>query len=254
MHPGGVVERHRVQRRVVGRASQGGDAGDVLVHERPVGHHRALGPRGRAGGVEQLDEVGVGHLDVDLRHLPRPGALEQRTGCVAERHHLLRRTLERVHLRGERGIDQRDPAARLQQEVRELLADEAVVDRHVHETRSGAGQEGDEVGVRVPAVRGDPVTLDEPEVEQDARRTAHRVVEPSVGPRPIGEPQRRPRSEAPRTAPHDVGHRARPRGIHGHGAALVPESCRSQFGQRSSRSGSPGSASGSQYTRWRPSP
>ena len=55
-----MVERHGHERLVIGGQIKGQDAAEVLVDQRGVGHHRALGPRGGTRGVQQLGEVVAG--------------------------------------------------------------------------------------------------------------------------------------------------------------------------------------------------
>jgi hypothetical protein len=79
-----------MQRDVRGVHVERDDAGDVLVDERAVGHHRALRRRRRSRGVQQLREVTVGDLDLaaDVRDLAgeRPGQdVGQRVSTVAQR-------------------------------------------------------------------------------------------------------------------------------------------------------------------------
>lgn len=195
---GRVVERQRVHGAVAGLEVEGGDRAEVLVHQRAVGHHRALGQRGGAGGVEELHEVlgarlgtvvGLGRREpgeqgvtaVAVPAVPAVPAALGVLGVLAQRQDA--RALGQSA--GEVRIGEDEGAAGLGDEVGEVLAGEGVVHRYVDESGAGAGEEGDQIGVGVVSVGADPVAVPESGVEQRAGAPADRVVEGGVGPVPV---------------------------------------------------------------------
>ena len=216
VHAGRVVERHAVQ-RVVGLGQvQRVHRGDVLVHQRAVGHHRALGLGRGAGRVEQLHQIGVGDVHVDRRHRPVPPRGEHRVAVAVQGAHPLQPGLaaHRLDPVPQRRVDQRDPTAGLGQQVGQLAAGERMVDRHVHQPGPGTAQERQQVRVGVRADRRHPVAAVEAEREQVRGRPGHRGVQLRVRPGPVGECQRHPVRRAPRAPPHHPVHRARPQVTH----------------------------------------
>lgn len=199
MHLGGVVERQRVQRPVALAQIEGGDGADVLVDERPVGHHRALGLGGGARGVEQLDQVfGPG--------LPLRGEV---AGCTQ----LGQQRAVRV-AQGPDGQSARQPgreirvgedegAARLLDDVGEIVAGEVLVDRDMDESRACAAEEADEIRVGVVAKGGDPVPRAQAVAGEDGRRRGDGGVEFRVAPGPVRVAQGGAVGGALRGAPYD---------------------------------------------------
>jgi hypothetical protein len=173
------------------------------VHERAVGHHRALRPRGRAGRVEQLDERVVGRVGVDLGDVAGGGAGQQRVLRVAQRE---RRAVAEhgVEVLLQLRVEQHGAAAGLLEQVGELVAGERVVDRHVDEPGARAGEEAEQVRVRVAPVGGDAVAGREARAQQRAGGAGDGGVELGVGPLPVLEAQRHAVGPAPGAAGHDA--------------------------------------------------
>ncbi|SIJ52534.1 Uncharacterised protein [Mycobacteroides abscessus subsp. abscessus] len=168
VHLRGVVERQRVDGPVVTGEVEAGQAREVLVDEGTVGHHRALGRRGRPRGVEQLRDVGVG----DVEFVGRGRADVARRGGIEEggqAPHLRRRPRgRRVHRLDEVVVGEDDLGPGVGEDVVEFVAGELEVHGHVDESRACAGEVEEEVEVGVLPVRRDPVALDRAEGEEFA--------------------------------------------------------------------------------------
>ncbi len=146
-----VVERQRVDGPVVLGQVQGLDRALVLVHESPVGHHRALRQGGGPRGVEELDQCARVPVAVEGQWL---GQLRQEgVGGVAQRPH----PVPVGDPPDQVGIGEDQGARGVVQDVREVLAGEVLVDRDMDEPGPRAGEVGEEVGVRVVGEGGDPV-------------------------------------------------------------------------------------------------
>ena len=228
-----VVERQRVHRPVGLLEVQGGDGAQVLVHQGPVGHHRALGQRRGARGVQELYEVlGAGRSGVRrpagllrrratrarLVRRRRPAgagpvrrpwsrrchACEQRIVGVAQRQHPhpVRQP------GGQRGVGEHQRAPGLLDDVPQVLTGQAVVDGYVHQPGAGAAEKADQVGVGVVAVGRDPPAGLHTGAAQQLGRGRHRLVELPVGPRPVPVAQRHPVGHPPRAAPQHPVDRA----------------------------------------------
>jgi hypothetical protein len=192
------------------------------------GEYRALGPRGRARGVEELDEVVV--ADAVLRVLGRGVVERPGQDVVAQRAavQLAKAVLDRLDVHGQRGVDERGRGLGLREQVGELVAAGVEVDRHVDEAGAGAAQVEQQVGVGVLAERGHAVAVREPEAEQRSSHTVGAAVKLGVGPAPVGEGQRQPAREPPGRA---LEHGADGAGVNGAGPwASNAERAYAQFG------------------------
>lgn len=190
----GVVERQRVDGPVGGPQIERRDGADVLVHERAVGHHRALGQCGGARGVEQLDEVSRARLAFRGEGARAGGGRQEGVRCVAQRAY------------GERGrnpvgevrVGEDEGAAGLFEDVGEVVAGEVLVDRHVDQAGAGTAEEADQIRVGVVRVAGDPVARVQSVFPgEDGGGGTDGLVELPVGPCPVRVPQ----GGAPRGAP-----------------------------------------------------
>ncbi len=199
----GVVQRQGVRGAVAGAEVEGGDRAQVLVDQGAVRYHRALGQGGGARGVEELHQVLGARLRAVVRGCRREAGQERVVGVAQG---------QRADVTGEpvreAGVGEDQGAAGLADDVREVVAGEVVVDRHVHETGAGAGQEADQVGVRVVAVGADPVAGGEALAEQDARRAGDGLVQFLVRPGTAGVLDRDPCRGAPGAAPQHPVNRA----------------------------------------------
>jgi hypothetical protein len=79
MHLRGVIERQRMNGAVIGGEVEDQQCRQVLVDQRPMGHHRSLRRRGGAGGVEELSDVRV--VDGELPVTGRGDGVRGRHGC-----------------------------------------------------------------------------------------------------------------------------------------------------------------------------
>ena len=168
MHLRAVIERQRVELPVARREVRCQRRAHVLVDERPVRHDRALRRCGRARRVQELRHVLVVHVRVErgrrrvLCH--RQHVLVRR--AVAQRAGDLELEPRRADLVRKRGVVEQRAAARLRDQIAQLLAAERVVDRHVDEPGLGRPQPQQRVGVGVPSERCDPVAPGQPQPEQ----------------------------------------------------------------------------------------
>src|SRR5581483_6838750 len=161
-----------------------------------------------------LHEVGLGHVDVDLRERAGRDLGQQRAVGIAQGEHVLRQGGQCLESAGQLRVHQHRTAAGLLQQVGELVPGEVVVDRDVHQPGPRDRQERDDVGVGVGAVGGHPVALGQPEIEQHPGRSGDRVVQLAVGPHPVGEAQSHPVRGPAGAAAHHVVDGARPNGFH----------------------------------------
>lgn len=200
-----VVERQRVERPVRLLQVEGQDGTGVGVQQRAVRHHRALGQRGGAGGVEQLREIALVRAAGQDRERPRRGLdpLQQGAGGVAQRQcpHAARQPVF------EQRVGEHQCGAGLFEEVAQVLAGEVVVDGHVHQPGAGTAQEADQIGVGVVPVGGDAVTGPQAVLQQHPGRAGHRLVELAVRPDALPVPQGGPPRYPPGAASQDAVHR-----------------------------------------------
>ncbi len=208
-----VIQRQGRQRDIGAAELQLNDAAGILRHQRPMRHHGALRGRRGARGVEQLGEIAV----VDVRHLQIwPGFIasddqhvEFAVGRAREAAVKIHRHLgpDRRHRGGKiRIVDQR-ARARLLDDVFEFAGGQRVVDRHVDEARSRAGQPEDQVGIRVAGIGRDPIALLQPATQQPVRHPAGRAVQRHETPGPVAEGQRGAVAKFRHRAPDPVSDR-----------------------------------------------
>jgi hypothetical protein len=184
-----------MDRQVPGAQVEGGDRAQVLVHQGAVGHHRALGQRRGARCVEQLHECVAPLLLAVVRECRlQPG--EERVVGVPQRQGPYAVGEPAVEV----GVGQDEGASRLADDVGEIVAGQVLVDRNVDEARPGAGEEADQIGVRVVPVGADAIAGDQPLVEEDGGRAGDRLVEFRVRPGALAVVDRAPRGCPPGTA------------------------------------------------------
>ncbi len=135
MHRRRMVQRHADERVVVGREIERNDRRRVLEHKSTMSHHGALGLRRSSRGIEQLHEIGVGHVGIDSENVTGRGNCEQRIVGVAQSKDDVGRHVRAhpVDVLAQCRIDENCPRTRLPEQVDQLVAAERVVDRHVHE-------------------------------------------------------------------------------------------------------------------------
>lgn len=185
MHLGGVVERQRVHGPVARRQAEGGDRADVLVDQGPVRHHRALGEGRGPGGVEQLHQVAGAGGPLRGEGPLGPQGVQERARSVAQSSYGAAGGDPVREVR----VGEDEGGSRLVQEIGQVVAGEVLVDRYVDEPGPRAGEEGDQIGVRVVGVRGHPVAGVQVVIpRQDSGRGGDRRVQGPVAPDPVAVP------------------------------------------------------------------
>ncbi|WP_292726087.1 hypothetical protein [Microbacterium sp. UBA837] len=149
---------------------------DPHPHDAVLVEERALGPAGRARGVDDERVVVLGDLDIErvpglrgrrCEHVVEIVRLPQREGRYAARPLLL--CLPSADVRDELGSEQEQPRSGVRDEVVDFGWRGARIDGHDDGPEPEPGEERDDEGIAVPREQRDPVALAQAVPSQLAR-------------------------------------------------------------------------------------
>jgi hypothetical protein len=162
------------------------------VEQRPMGHHGALGPGRRPGGVEQLDEIAVLHPVLLVHGTRFRGHGGDEVFSVADQRlapQVAQFRGDPVDLRFQGRIHEHDGGLALGEQIGELVAGRVEVHGDVDQPGPCAPEEQREIRIRVLAVGRDAVTGPQTAGQEARGDSSHGEVQLAVGPGALLEHQ-----------------------------------------------------------------